>query len=220
MSFWDTLTDRLEQMGADIGKWVPKIFGALLILLVGMFIARIVRRIVEKILENDAVEGILDKAGIGPALRNSGYSAANLGATLVYGLMAVVVLLLAATALEVQSLVDLLERLIGFIPVVFVAIVLVVIAAAIGSFLADLVRPWAESHNNTWVPSAVRWGVIAFALLTAFDLVGIGQVSEDVRRAVLLAAGVAFAVAFGVGGIDTGKKWWAKYLSPRDSTSM
>lgn len=220
MSFWDTLTDRLEQIGADIGNWVPKILGAIIILLVGLFIARIVRRVVRKILENDAVEGVLDKAGIGPALRNSGYSAANLGATLVYGLMAIIVLLLAATALEVQSLVDLLERLIGFIPVVFVAILLVVIAAAIGSFLADLVRPWAATHNNNWVPTAVRWGVIVFALLTAFDLVGIGQVSEDVRRAVLLAAGVAFAVAFGVGGIDTAKKWWAKYLSPRDSSSI
>ena len=173
MSFWDTLTDRLEQIGADIGNWVPKIIGALLILFIGLFIARIIRRIVRKVLENDAVEGVLDKAGIGPALRNSGYSAANLGATLVYGLLAVIVLLLAATALEVQSLVDLLERLIGFIPVVFVAIILVVIAAAIGSFLADLARPWAQTHNNTWVPSAVRWGVIVFALLTAFDLVGI-----------------------------------------------
>ncbi len=77
MSFWDTLTDRLEQIGADIGNWVPKILGAIIILLVGLFIARIVRRIVKKILENDAVEGVLDKAGIGPALRNSGYSAAN-----------------------------------------------------------------------------------------------------------------------------------------------
>ncbi|MBT8193626.1 MAG: hypothetical protein KJP22_09515 [Acidimicrobiia bacterium] len=220
MSFWDTLTNRLEQIGADIGNWVPKILGALIILLVGLFIARIVRRIVKKILENDAVEGVLDKAGIGPALRNSGYSAANLGATLVYGLMAIIVLLLAATALEVQSLVDLLERLIGFIPVVFVAILLVVIAAAIGSFLADLVRPWAETHNNNWVPTAVRWGVIVFALLTAFDLVGIGQVSEDVRRAVLLAGGVAFAVAFGIGGVDTAKKWWAKYLSPRESSGI
>ena len=27
-----------------------------------------------------------------------------------------------------------------------------------------------------------------------------------------------FAVAFGVGGIDTAKKWWAKYLAPRSSS--
>ena len=32
------------------------------------------------------------------------------------------------------------------------------------------------------------------------------------------AIGVAFAIAFGIGGIDTAKKWWAKYLAPRSSS--
>jgi hypothetical protein len=220
MSFWDSLRERLEEIGADIGNWVPKILGALVILLVGLFIARIFRNIVKRILSNDAVNGVLDRAGIGPALRNSGYSAANLGATVVYGFLVLVVLLLAATALEVQALIDLLEDLIAFLPVVAVAVLLVVIAAAIANFVADLVQPWAERNNFGWVPTALKWGIIVFAFLTALDLVGIGQVSEDVRRAVLIAVGVAFAVSFGVGGIDTAKKWWEKYLSPKGSSGI
>lgn len=215
MSFWDTLRERLDEIGADIGNWVPKIVGALIILLIGLLIARIIRRIVKRLLENDSVEGVLDKAGIGGALRESGYSASQLGSTIVYGFIALIVLLLAATALKVQALVDLLERLIAFLPVVAVAIILVVVAAAIATFVADLVRPWAQTNNQSWVPTAIRLGIIIFGVLTAFDLVGIGQVSEDIRRAVLLGAGVAFAVAFGVGGIDTAKKWWERYLSPK-----
>ena len=220
MSFWDSLLERLEAIGADIGNWVPKIIGALIILIVGLFIARIIRNIARRILENDAVEAVLDKAGIGSALRNSGYSAANLGASVVYGFLALVVVLLAATALEVPAIVDVLERLIAFVPVVAVAVVLVVIAAAFGRFVADIVRPWADTHNYSWLPTTIHWGLFLFGLFTAFDLVGIGQVSEDVRRAALGAAGVAFAIAFGVGGIDTGKKWWAKYLSPKDSSTL
>jgi len=219
MSFWDTLRERLEQTGQDIGNWVPKILGALIILIVGLFIARIIRRVVRRLLENDAVAGVLDKAGIGPALRNSGYSAANLVATVVYGFFVLIVLLMTATALDVQAIVDLLERLIGYLPTVFVAIVLVVIAAAVANFVADLLRPWAETNNFNWVTTVVRWGIIIFGVLTALDLVGIGQVTEDIRRAALAAGGIAFAVAFGVGGIDTAKKWWAKYLSPKDSSS-
>ena len=115
MSFWDSLRDRLETIGADIGNWVPKIIGALIILIVGLFIARILRRITRRILENDAVEAVLDKAGIGSALKNAGYSAANLGASVVYGFLGLVVVLLAATALEVQAIIDLLERLIAFV---------------------------------------------------------------------------------------------------------
>lgn len=217
MSFWDSLRERLDEIGADIGNWVPKIVGALLILLVGLLIARIIRNIVRRLLDNDAVKGVLDRAGIGPALQRSGYSVANLGATVVYGFLVLVVLLLAATALEVQDIIDLLERLIAFLPVVFIAVVLVVIAAAIANFVADLIRPWAESRDMSWVVTATRLAIIIFAVLTALDLVGIGSVSEDVRRGVIAGVAVAFAVAFGVGGIDTAKKWWARYLSPKDS---
>lgn len=60
-----------------------------------------------------------------------------------YGFLALIVVLLAATALEVQAIVDLLEHLIAFVPVVIVAVVIVVIAAAFGRFVADIVRPWA-----------------------------------------------------------------------------
>lgn len=217
MSFWDSLRERLEAIGADIGNWVPKIIGALLILIVGLFIARIIRRIVKRVLENDAVGRVLDSAGVGAALRNSGYSASELGATIVYGFLALVVLLLAATALEVQAIVDLLERLIAFVPVVIVAVVIVIIASAFGRFVANVVRPWADTNNYGWLPTAIHWGIFVFGLFTAFDLVGVGSVSEDVRRALLLALGVAFAVAFGIGGVDTAKKWWSKYLSPRDT---
>ncbi len=31
----------------------------------------------------------------------------------------------------------------------------------------------------------------------------------------MTGAKVGFAIAFGVGGIDTAKKWWAKYLAPK-----
>lgn len=220
MSFWDSLTERLEEIGADIGNWVPKILGALIILIVGLFIARLIKRIVRRILANDFVGKVLDSAGVGNALRESGYSAADLGASVTYGFLSLVVLLNVATALEVQAIVDLLEDLIAFVPVVIVAVILVVIASAFGRFSANVVRPWADSNNYGWLPTAIHWGIFVFGLFTAFDLVGIGGVSEDVRRAVLLAMGVAFAIAFGVGGIDTGKKWWGKYLSPRDSSSM
>ena len=217
MSFWDSLRERLEAIGADIGNWVPKIIGALLILIVGLFIARIIRRIVRRILEAEWVGKVVDSAGIGPALRNAGYSVAQLGASVVYFFLVLIVLLLTATALEVQAIIDLLERLIAFVPVVIIALLIVVIASAVGRFLADLSRPWAEAHNYGWLPTLIHWGFVIFGIFTAFDLVGVGSVSEDVRRALLLAVGVAFAVAFGVGGIDTARKWWGKYLTPRDT---
>ena len=59
-----------------------------------------------------------------------------------------------------------------------------------------------------------RAGFILFGVATALDLLKIGIFVNIVTASILGGVGAAFAIAFGVGGIDTAKKWWAKYLSP------
>ena len=216
MNFFDRLTEELKDLGTSIGEWVPRIIGALVILLVGMFIARWIRRIVKRLLDNERVSGFFDRIGVGSALRNAGYSAANLIATIVYGFLMLVVLLITAEALQLTELSDLLRRLVAFLPQLFIAVVIVMLAAAIGRFAGDLVRPWAERQNMNWVPSAIMIGLVVFGAITALDMLGIGIVTNTVLTAVLATTGLALAVSFGVGGIDTAKLWWAKYASPKN----
>ncbi len=56
--------------------------------------------------------------------------------------------------------------------------------------------------------------ILLFGVLAALDLLEI-RFAEDLVKIVTAGAGIAFAVAFGVGGIETAKQWWARYLSPR-----
>jgi hypothetical protein len=220
MSFFDRLTEELKDLGTSIGEWVPRIIGALIILIVGWFIAKWVRRIVRRLLDNDRVRGFFDRIGIGEALRNAGYSAPKLVATAIYGFLMLVVLLITSEALELSELSDLLRRLVAFLPQIFIAVVIVMIAAAVGRFLADLARPWADSREMSWVPSAIQVGLLLFGIITALDLLNIGVVTNSVLTAVLGGAGIAFAIAFGVGGIDTAKQWWARYASPKTGSSV
>jgi small-conductance mechanosensitive channel len=97
-----------------------------------------------------------------------------------------------------------------------VAIVILVIAAAVGNFLGDLVQPWATNRNAPWVALVARYSVIIFGALTALEVLGIGHVSTRIFEFTVGAFAVALANAFGVGGIETGRKWWGNYLSPRD----
>jgi len=216
LGFFDRLTEELKDLGTSIGEWVPRIIGALIILLVGMFIARWIRRIVKRLLDNERVSGFFDRIGIGSALRNAGYSAANLIATIVYGFLMLVVLLVTAEALQLTELSDLLRRLVAFLPQLFVAVVIVMLAAAIGRFAGGVVRPWAERQNMNWIPSAIMVGLVVFGAITALDMLGIGIVTNTVLTAVLATVGLALAISFGVGGIDTAKLWWAKYASPKN----
>jgi hypothetical protein len=60
--------------------------------------------------------------------------------------------------------------------------------------------------------------VILFGLLFAMDILQV-TFAEDVVKIVIASSTIALAIAFGVGGIDTAKKWWAKYASPSDKGS-
>lgn len=183
-------------------------------LIIGRWIIGLIKKWVVRLLETEPVQTVFSKAGVSAALEPSGRSAAKLVGTILGALLMVMLWLIVANILEVEPVVALLERLIAVLPLILVAVVLVIIAAAVGSFVEDLVRPYAERRNVAWLPAAVRIVILLFGVLAALDLLEI-QFAEDLVKIATAGIGIAFAVAFGVGGIDTAKQWWSRYLSPR-----
>lgn len=216
MSFWDQLLAEFESLGQVIAEWLPRIIVALLVLIIGRWIVKWIRKLIEKFLNLGFVQGIFDRAGITSALASSDQTAAGITATIVYAYLVVVLWLIVFRVLQIHTLEDLLERFLAWLPTVLLAVLVVVIAAAIASWVAGLVKPFADSKNVGWLTWVVHVGVILFGVLFAFDLLGI-TFAEDITKIAAAAAGVAFAIAFGVGGIDTAKRWWAKYLSPKET---
>lgn len=216
---WDNLVAGLKaafaSVGTTLGEWIPRILVAVLILVVGRWILNNLKKWIEKLLEAPAVQAVFDKAGISSALAPSGKRASSLLATVGYAFLLLLLWLIIFRVLQIQPIEDLLERLIAVIPLIAVAAVLVIIAAAVGNFVADLVRPYAEQRNVGWLPTATRVVILVAGVLAALDLLEI-RFAEDIVKIFAAAAGIAFAVAFGVGGIDTARQWWNRYLAPRN----
>ncbi len=217
MSFWDQLVAEFESLGTVIAEWLPRIVVALLILIIGRWILKWIRTLIEKFLNLGFMQAIFDRAGITGALASSDQTAAGITATVVYAYLVVVLWLIVFRVLEIQTLEDLLERFLAWIPVVLLAAIIVIVAAAVASWAAGLVRPFAESKNIGWLTWVVQIAIILFGVLFALDLLEI-TFAADITKIFAAALGVAFAIAFGVGGIDTAKKWWAKYLTPKSDS--
>ena len=216
MSFWDQLVAEFETLGQVIAEWLPRILVALLILIIGRWILKWIRTIIVKVLNWSFVQGMFDRAGITGALATSDQTAAGITASIAYAYLVVVLWLIVFRVLQVQTLEDLLERFLAWIPTVLLAVLIVVIAAALASWVAGLVKPFADSKGVGWLTVLVHVGVILFGVLFALDLLEV-TFAEDITKILIGSGAVAFAIAFGVGGIDTAKKWWAKYLSPQGS---
>ncbi len=219
MSFWDQLVAEFESLGQVIAEWLPRILIALLILIIGRWILKWIRTLIEKLLNLSFVQGIFDRAGITSALASSDQTAAGITASIVYAYLVVVLWLLVFRVLQILTLEDLLERFLAWIPTVLLAVLVVVIAASVAGWVAALVKPFADSKGVGWLTWLVHIAVIVFGVLFALDILEV-TFAEDITKILTAAAGVAFAIAFGVGGIDTGKKWWAKYLSPKETGSQ
>ena len=213
MSFWDQLWEELRSLGELIAEWVVLIAIALLVLVVGRWLMRWVRKIVVRVLGADWLKGVWDRSGVTKALESSDQTAASITGTLVYAYLMIGVWLVAARILRLVSIEDLLERLLAWLPLLLAAAVIVIIAAAVANWTADLVRPFAVDKGVPWLTWLIQVSVIVFGLLFALDLLEV-NFAEDVVKIVIASSTIALAIAFGVGGIDAAKQWWAKYGTP------
>ena len=217
MSFWDQLVAEFESLGQVVAEWLPRIIVALLILIIGRWILKWIRTLIEKFLKLGFMQGVFDRAGITSALASSDQTAAGITATIIYAYLVVVLWLIVVRVLQIETLEVLLVRFLAWVPVILLAALVVVIAAAVANWTAGLVRPFADSKDVPWLTWVVQILIILFGVLFALDMLGISFAS-NVTLILTGAIGIALAIAFGVGGIDTAKKWWAKYLAPRSSS--
>ncbi|MDE0232871.1 MAG: hypothetical protein OXI56_03840 [bacterium] len=215
--FVEGISSGLEAAWQDVITFLPKLLGTVVILLAGWVVARLIYRAVSRLLQGISLDGLLERAGLGERMKDAGMSATEVVARAVYWIMLLVVLLLAAQTLEIEHLSELLSALISYLPLIVVAVIVVIVAAAVGAFLAEVSTPWSEEHGVAWLPAVARWMVIGFGALAALNTLNIAEeIVNTLFMGVVGTVGVTLAVAFGVGGIPTARKWWERILPDQD----
>ena len=213
MSFWESLLARLETLGENVIEWAILIGVAIVVLLVGRWLIGLIKTWVEKFLGSRALDPVWKNSGLNKALEGAEQTPASLVSTIVYVYLWLGLLLVIARILQLTAIEALLSRLAAWIPLLLLAAVIVLVSAAAGRWAANLVRPFAEQQNVPWLAVVIHVAVLVFGVLFAMEIVRI-EFAEDIVKIVIAAAAIGMAIAFGVGGIDTAKKWWARYGAP------
>lgn len=213
MSFWDSLQERLANLGEEIVEWAIIILVALVVLIIGRWIIRLLRTAIEKVLATKTLDPVWEKSGVARALEGSNQTPASLTASVASAYLMVALFTVIARILHLETIAELLQRLLAWIPLVLIAAIIVVISASIGHWTANLIKPFADDRGVPWLTWFVRVGILVFGALFALDLLKI-EFASDIVMLVVGGVSIAMAIAFGVGGIDAGKQWWAKYGMP------
>src|SRR5680860_20595 len=146
-NFLDQLLQSLAELGADIGSFLPRLIVALLLLWIGNWIAKWIRTLLVKGLERVGTNRLTEAAGVESMLQQAGTSGIALVGQVVYFLVLIVFVQIAAEVLGIDQLTQLLNQLIAYLPLVVVALLVLFVTAAIANWAARTVRPFAESRG-------------------------------------------------------------------------
>jgi hypothetical protein len=124
----------------NIATFVPKLVLFFVILLIGFLIAKALSKVVNKILERVGFDRAIERGGIGKALDESAYDPSDILAKLVYYAVMLFTLQLAFSVFGPNPISALLTSVIAFLPQVFVAIVIVIVASAIAAAAKTLIE--------------------------------------------------------------------------------
>lgn len=201
---YDTLADRLQDGIYQIVAFLPRLAAALGILMVGLAIAKMVERGTDIALHRIGFDGWMREGGVTEALERAGTTLdpSSVLAKLVFWTMMLLVILLAANALGVAAVSVLFAELLAYIPNVITAVIVLVIGILLGEFVKDLVLASAGGlPGGVNLARLAKAAIVLLAVFMAFDQLDIAQ---DILLvffvAVVGAASLAAAIAFGLGG--------------------
>jgi flagellar biosynthesis protein FliQ len=211
-------TQGIEDAWNDLASYAPKVVAALVVFVVGWFIARIIRKVLERVLTKIRFDSYVDKAGIGGAIERAGYpdSGKLLAQLLYYGVM-LIVLQMTISVFGESAVNDAFDGLIAFIPRLFIALIIVVITGAVANTVRSLVSA-AVAHLGTgsMIAKAAFVAIWVIGGFAAFDQLDFASDTVDTLfQTVSYSLGLILVIKFGVGGIWAARDrfWPAVYDS-------
>ena len=220
MSNLDVMIEPLRVFLRQVGDLLPRLGLALIILIIGYFVARAAKFIVVKALRAGNFHVLSERAGMDGFLRDGGVSADT---TEILGLLCYWIVILAAlvigfNGLGLNYITDLLVKVLLFVPKVIVAVVILAFGAYFARFIGNALYGYAKKlqlQDADLLGKLAQYAIVTFVVLIALDQMDIG--GDIVRQTFLIVlAGVvlALALAFGIGGKDWAaellERWWPR----------
>src|SRR5919107_1525881 len=186
-------------------SYIPQLFGAIIILIVGYIVARILQAVVSHLLQAVGFDNWMERGGIKQFLdrAQTRETPATVLGKLVFWFVFIIVITMAADALGIQQVSQVLAQLIAYIPNIIAAILILILAALLANFISGIVR---GATGSDLLASIARYAIIVYAVFAALTQLGIAvQLTANTFLIVLGAVALAGAIAFGIGGREVAR---------------
>ena len=202
----DVFLASLTTFWTQLAGFVPQLLGALLLLFLGWLFANLVRTGVTKLLDLLKFDSVAEKTGIEAFLKqgNLDVSLSKLLARLVYWIIIFVVVVTVANSLGLHMVAELFNKVVLYIPNIIVAILVLVFGVLVARFINRMVFAYLNNmgvQGSLTISTIAEYGTIIFVVFVALEQLAIGTTLLTAAFQIGFGAiGLAFALAFGLGG--------------------
>lgn len=206
--FKDIAMQSLTSMWLEITKIFPNIIGALIVLILGWIITKIVVRITKKLLKLAKANKLDDKLNDIEIIEGKelNFNTIKVVSKFVKWLMYIMLMIMASDILGLEIISTQISELLGYLPQLFSALVIFILGLLFASFVKKGLKSLFESMDlsgGKMLSQVVFFLLLTFISVTALNQAGIDtQIITDNINMIIGAFLLAFAIAFGLGARD------------------
>jgi len=187
---------------------IPNIVTSLVFLLIGMYLARATKTVLSRMLSQIHLDEHTSKLGINEILARVGFgkSPAFIIVFVAYWTIMLIFFILAANALELNVISQMLSSFVFFVPKLVAATLILFGGILFGRFSRQIIENSATANNlpgGMVVSRVVSAAIVFFAALMALEQIGVAMtIAREAFLIILASAGLGFAISLGLGTKD------------------
>lgn len=196
-----SIIEMLTKMLEDIIAFLPLLFAAIIVIIIGYGVGAVVGRAVNKLIEKMGIERSFDQSSTGKAFRAAGLDLSSFVGGVTKAFIVILSIILAIQILNIGgTLGEYLTAIASYLPRLLGGILIIVIGTVLVDFLATLVGrtlkpifPEAKAEIADMLRSLLLIGLVAVVLLIALDLMLLAGdlVYPLILGFVMIGAGIA-----------------------------
>jgi Mechanosensitive ion channel, conserved TM helix len=217
----ERMSHTLEQFLGMVVDFLPHLLAMVIIILIGWFIAWVLKVSVRRLLTLLKFDTFSEKSGVTVTLTRLGLPLpSELTGRVVFWLVWVSFMFLGVSALGIPSLQEEITRFFDFLPHIFGALVILyfgLLAAHFFSRAALLAAVNANLPTPRLLGSFVRLTIGILAVTMALEQLGLARAAVLIAFAITFGAiMLSFAIAFGVGGQAVARRMLEKHFLEKE----
>lgn len=215
-SWSDTVAEVLQDIWTRILDFIPELLGALVILIIGWIVADLLAWVVDRVIRLVRLPDLFKSARVEDLVKRSGAQLDTTGliAALVRWVLILVAFIAAADTLNMQSVEQFLNRVLGYIDNVVAAGAILLIGAIFAHFMAGVIKGAISAAKLSFVEmvgNIVKYAILVFSVLAALSELGIAErFLETLFVGIVAFVAIAGGLSFGLGGQHVAKQWLEK----------